>query len=153
MFKKSSDAKPSKKLSGMLDVLVNMAEDMLEKFGEFDPMGMVLTRDGKVTFLDSTFIQRDSPAKGLTSNQLLRQIEDGIRDIRSRSKLDCAIIFYDAALRSQDGSEESKNALVGRLEERGKGAFQVIIEYEINAGHFEIVSQYFIPKEYHLIPD
>lgn len=153
MFNIPSDVKPSKKLSGMLDVLVNMAKDMLEKFGEIDPMGMVLTKEGKVVLLDTISLQEDGPVKGLTSNQLLRKIEDGIRDLRSRSKLDCAIIFYAATLRSQDGSEDSKDALVGRLEERGAGAYQVIIEYNIKRGHFEITSKYFIPKQYHLIPD
>jgi len=152
MFNTASDVKPSKKLSGMLDILVDMAKDMLEKFGEFDPMGMVLTGEGKVIFLDTTLWQKDAPAKGLAPNQLLRNIEDGIRDIRRRSKLDCAIIFYDVTLRSQDGSGDPKNALVGRLEERGEGAYQVVIQYELTDGHFEITSKYFIPKQHHLIP-
>ena len=148
-----SNVKPSKKLLGMLDYLVNMAKDKIEKFGEFDSMGMVLTEEAKVIFLDTTFWQKDGSAKGLSGNQLLRKIEDDIRDIRRQSKLDCAIIFYPATLRSQDGSEDPKDALVGRLEERNEGAYQVIIEYKIIDGHFEITSKYFIPKEHHLIPD
>lgn len=148
-----SNDKPSNKLLGMLDFLINMAKDMIEKFGEFDSMGMVLTEEAKVIMLDTTFWQKDGSAKGLSGNQLLRKIEDGIRDIRRQSRLDCAIIFYEATLRSQDGSEDPKDALVGRLEERDKGAYQVIIEYEIIDGSFEIISKYFIPKEHHLIPD
>ena len=137
----------------MLDQLINMAKDMLEKFGEFDPMGMVLTKNGKIIFLDTTFWMADGSAKGMSGNQLLRKIEDGIREIRSKQVIDCAIIFYEATLRAQDGSDDPTDALVGRLEERNEGAYQVIIEYELNRGHFEIKSKSFIPKEHHLIPD
>lgn len=153
MYNFVSDVKLSKKLDGMLDFLVTMAKDMLEKFGEFDPVGMVLTEQGKVIMLDTTFWQKDGSAKGLSGNQLLRKIEDGIREIRSKKRLDCAIIFHDVTLRSQDGSEEPKDALAGRLEERHGVACQVIIEYKINGGHFEITDKYFIQKEHHLIPD
>jgi hypothetical protein len=148
-----ANVKLSKTLSGMLDFLVNMAKDMIEKFDEFDPVGMVLTEEGKVIVLDTTFWQKDGSAKGLSGNQLLRKIEDRIRDIRRQSRLHCAIVFYEATLRSQDGSEDPKDALVGRLEERDVGAYQVIIEYKIIGGHFEITSKHFIPKEHHLIPD
>ena len=153
MYNLVSDVKPSKKLEGLLDFLVTMAKDMLEKFGEFDPVGMVLIEDGKVIMLDTTFWQKDGSAKGLSGNQLLRKIEDGIREIRSKKRLDCAIIFYDATLRSQDGSDEPMDALLGRLEERHGVACQVIIEYKINSGPFEIANKYFVQKEHHLIPD
>jgi hypothetical protein len=152
MEKILSDEKPSKKLLGMLDFLVKMAKDMIEKFGEFDPIGMVLTEEAEVIMLDTTFWQKDGSVKGLSFKQLLRRIEDGIREIRNQTRLDCAIIFYDATLRSQDGSEDPWDALVGRLEERDEGAYQVIIGYEIKDGHFEITSKIFIPKAPHLIP-
>jgi hypothetical protein len=148
-----SEVKPSERLTGLLDFLLKTAKDMIEEFGEYDPVGMVLTEDGQVIMLDSTFWQADGSAKGLTSNQLLRRIEDGIRQIRGRQTIDCAIIFHDATLRSQDGSGDPIDALVGRLEERHKGAFQVIVEYEVEQGHFRVKSKYFIQKEPHLIPD
>lgn len=153
MLNIKSNVQPSKKLSGLLDFLINMAKDMLEKFGEFDPLGIVLTKDAEVIILDTDFWQKEGSVKGMQANQLLRKIEDGIRDIRKKKKLDCAIIFYQATLRSQDGSDDPRDALVGRLEERHEGAYQVVIEYEINKGHFEITSKFFIEKEPHLIPD
>lgn len=149
-----TDVKLSKRMAGMLDFLVKMAKDMLEKFGEFDPVGMVVTEEGKVTIVDATFMRKDDDVvKGLTGNQLLRRVEDSIRKIKSKSRLDCSIILHDVTLRSQDGSMESKDALMGHLEERGKGAYQVIIEYEIKDGHFKITSKYSNPKEFHLISD
>lgn len=154
MFVSMTDAQLSKRMAGILDFLVKMAKDMLEKFDEFDPVGMVVTDDGKTSIVDTTFIkQEDDVVKGLTGNQLVRMVEDGIRKIKSKSRLDCAIILYNATLRSQDGSMESKDVLTGRLEERGRGAYQFIIEYKIKKGRFKITSKYFIPKEYHLILD
>jgi len=148
-----TDVKLSKRLGGLLDFLVKMAKDMLEKFGEFDPVGMVVTEEGKVISVDSTFMRPGEVVKGLTGNQLVRMVEDGIRKIKSETRLDCAIILHDVTLRSQDGSMEPKDALMGHLEERNKIACLVIIEYEIKNGHFKITSAYSNPTEYHLILD
>ncbi len=149
MFKKKP--KPSRKLSGMLDVLIKMAKDMLEDRGEFDPMGMIRTSDGNTSFIDPILWRENGIIKGQASNQLLRNIEDHIRKIRRQKSLDCAIIFYDATLRSQDGSNV-RDALVGRIEEKNVGAYQVIIEYEIKRGKFKIKSKQFIEKSPHLLP-
>ena len=138
---------------GEKTIRLHKAHDMLEKFGEFDSMGMELTDEHKVIFLDSTFWQKDDSVKGLSGKQLLRKIEDGIREIRSKTTVLCAIIFYDSTLRSEDGSDDPIDALTGRLEDREDGAYNVVIVYSLNDGHFKIESKQFIETEYHLLKD
>jgi len=141
-------------MQATLEILVKCAGAFVVKFGTFDPLGLVLTVDGKSTILDSAFIvsKHEPPEsfKGISGNKANRKLEDLIRRTHQATPLAVAAMIYDARFRPVEGGKGG-DAMIAHLEEKPGIAIRVITPYEVKDGKIALAQRQISQHEHHFL--
>lgn len=144
---------PSVELSEMLEkvlaMTIDVARGLLERFGEFAPFGLVIHQN------QADFLMIENPAaaeaEGIQGHQLMRRVEELVREARDRQQLDFAGIITDINVWPVDGGPMT-SAIQGRIEERGGLAVQFLQHYEIRNDVLSLGEKWIFPKDHLLLP-
>lgn len=110
-------------LDALLTALVNAAQELLAKHGEFIPFGATMTSAGEVE-LAASYLDREHPS----SDDAAAVLEAGFRQRAAASELRAAALCRDVRVRPP-GAAEKTDAIEVRLEHRDGEAVVVFLPY------------------------
>jgi hypothetical protein len=109
-------------LDTLLDPLLRFAQEMLQKHGEFFPIGNVMALDGSVSMI-GTDVGADRPP----SAEVIDALVAGMRAKAAAGEIRAVGICYDVRIRDADG--KATDAIAVGLEHRGGDAATVFMPY------------------------
>lgn len=108
-------------LDDLLDALLPMARGLLEKHGEFFPLGAVMGQDGKVTM-----VAGDTGTEHPPSEEVIELLRTAMR--REKDNYLAVGVCYDVRVRTRAGAEPT-DAICASLEHRSGMAVDVVEPY------------------------
>jgi hypothetical protein len=109
-------------LDTLLDPLLQIAQDMVRKRGEFFPFGNVMKTDGEVALIAGYSGSERPP-----SQELIDLMVDGMRSQAASGDIRAAGVCYDVRVRSEDGTPT--DAIAVALEHRAGDTVLVLMPY------------------------
>ena len=146
-------ASPAIKLGALfettVELVIDIAKTMLDKYGEFNPFGLIV-HGGEANIL--MLEEAELGVEGIRGNQLTRRVEDLIRKASAKRQLEFAGTISDANVWPVQGGP-MQSAIRGSLEQKGGPAIMFFQEYEIRDGIANLGERTIKPGQHHLIPD
>ena len=109
-------------LETLLDPLLDFAQDLLRKHGEFFPFGGTIDNDGQVA-LSAAHTGDERPP----SQEVIDLLADGMRAQASAGQIRAAAICYDSRVTPEGGAKT--DAIAVSLEHRDGDAVLVMLPY------------------------
>lgn len=135
---------PRDELNDLLNGAVEVASELLEAHGEFDPFALALLGDGKVLHLEPEIESDDVEAE-----QLVESLRATLRE--RLSELRACVIVADVTL--EDEAEEAMTAAIAiSMEHVADEPVACFVPYEMNGDSLELADLIGEPGERHVFP-
>jgi hypothetical protein len=109
-------------LDALLDPLLNFAQEMLRKSGEFYPFGAVMYVDGDMSMV-SGYAGSEHPP----STEVIEVLREGMRKQATNGEIRAAAICYDATIRDEAG--KPSDAIGVTMEHAAGDSAEIFLPY------------------------
>jgi len=140
----SEPQSPRDEMNDLLNAAVEVASELLESNGEFDPFALALQGDGKVIHLEAENVDEDAEAETLVEN-LRQTLRERLPELRA--------IAVVADVTVEDEEAEAMSAAVSiQMEHINSDPIDCFVPYEINGDELEMADLVGEPGTRHIFP-
>ena len=140
----SEPQSPRDEMNDLLNAAVEVATELLESNGEFDPFALALQGDGKVIHLEAENIEEEAEAETLVEN-LRQTLRERLPELRA--------IAVVADVTVEDEEAEAMTAAVSiQMEHINSDPIDCFVPYEINGDELEMSDLVGEPGTRHIFP-
>jgi hypothetical protein len=140
----SEPLSPRDEMNDLLNAAVEVASELLESNGEFDPFALALQGDGKVIHLEAENVEEEAEAETLVEN-LRQTLRERLPELRA--------IAVVADVTVEDEEAEAMTAAVSiQMEHINSDPIDCFVPYEINGDELEMADLVGEPGTRHVFP-
>lgn len=145
MRRMSEPRSPRDEMNDLLNDAVEVAAELLESNGEFDPFALAMLGDGKVLHLEA----ENGEEEPLDAEQLVESLRNTLRE--RLPELRATAIVADVTVEDED--EEAMTAAISiQMEHVNGDPVTCFLPYEINGENVELADLVGEPGERHVFP-